>query len=106
MAFGDGQLWVADSGTHELFQIDPATGSLRRTLTLDVQPSALAVAGGAIWVAGYNTATVEELASGSGRVIGRVHVGNGPVVLAAAAGSLWVANGAPGSACGRGTRAY
>src|SRR5215470_8117442 len=54
IAYGAGRLWVADSSTRELFEIDPASGSLRRTLPLDLQPSALTVAGGALWVAGYN----------------------------------------------------
>ena len=66
IAFGDGRLWVADSVARELFEIDPATGSLRRTLSLDLQPSAIALAGGAIWVAGYNNATVEKLDPGLG----------------------------------------
>jgi YVTN family beta-propeller protein len=92
IAFGAGRLWVADPATDELFDIDPATGSLQRTLSLDLQPSALAVADGALWVAGYNDATVERLAPASGRMTGRVHVGDGPVALAFEAGSLWVAN--------------
>jgi YVTN family beta-propeller protein len=92
MAFGADRLWVADSGTRELFEIDPGSGSLRRTLSLDLQPSALALADGAIWVAGYNDATVEKIDPASGRAIGRVHVGTGPVALAFAAGALWVAN--------------
>ena len=87
-----GRLWVADSVARELFEIDPASGSLERTLPLDLQPSAIAVAGGAIWVAGYDDATVEKIDPASGRVIGRVHVGDGPAALAFDAGSLWVAN--------------
>ena len=70
MAFGADRLWVADSGTRELFEIDPGSGSLRRTLSLDLQPSALALADGAIWVAGYNDATVEKIDPASGRAIG------------------------------------
>ena len=92
IAFGDGRLWVADSVARELFEIDPATGSLRRTVSLDLQPGAIALAGGAIWVAGYNNATVEKLDPTSGRTLARVHVGDGPAALAFAAGSLWVAN--------------
>lgn len=52
IAYGAGRLWVADPGARELFEIDPATGSPQQTLSLDLQPSAIAVAGGAIWVAG------------------------------------------------------
>jgi ABC-type transport system substrate-binding protein len=92
ITYGVGRLWVADPAARELFEIDPAAGSLQRTLSLDLQPSAIAVAGGAIWVAGYNDATVDRLAPASGRVTGRVHVGNGPAALAFGGGSLWVAN--------------
>jgi YVTN family beta-propeller protein len=97
MAFGAGRLWVADSAARELFEIGPASGSLERTLPLDLQPSALVLADGAIWVAGYNNATVEEINPASGRVTGRVHVGNGPAALTFAAGALWVANSLDGT---------
>jgi len=92
IAYGDGRLWVADSVEHELFEIDPTTGSLQRTLSLDLQPSAVVIAGGTIWVAGYSNATVEKLDSTSGRVLARVRVGDGPAALALQDGSLWVAN--------------
>ena len=73
-------------GHPALFEVDTATGSLRRTLPLDLQPSALAAMDGALWVAGYDTGTIEKIDPASGRVTGRVHVGNGPVALAAQAG--------------------
>jgi YVTN family beta-propeller protein len=92
IAFGNGRLWVADSVARELFEIDPMTGSLERTLPLGLQPSAVTLGGGAIWVAGYSNATVDKIAPASGHVIGHVHVGNGPVALAFGDGSLWVAN--------------
>ena len=92
LAFGDGRLWVADAVTRRLFEIDPATGSLQRTLTLDEQPSAIMPGTGAVWVASYGGAAVEELDPTSGRTLARVHVGDGPTALALAAGSLWVAN--------------
>ena len=83
---------MADPVERELFEIDPTSGSLERTLSLDLQPSAIATGDGALWVAGYDNATVEKLDPASGRVIGRVHVGDGPAALAFAPGSLWVAN--------------
>ena len=92
VAYGAGGLWVADSSERELFEIDAATDSLKRTLSLDLQPSAIATGGGAVWVAGYGNSTVEKLDPDSGKVVGRVHVGDGPAALAFASGSLWVAN--------------
>jgi len=47
VAYGAGRLWAA-SPDRELFEIDPASGSPQRTIPLDVQPSALAVADGSI----------------------------------------------------------
>jgi DNA-binding beta-propeller fold protein YncE len=52
IAYGAGGLWVADSAADELFEIDPASGSPRRTFSLGLQPSAVVLADGAIWVAG------------------------------------------------------
>jgi streptogramin lyase len=92
IAVGAGRVWVADPAARQLAEIDPATGSLQRTLPVDLQPSAIVTAGQAIWVAGYDTATVEKLAPASGRVLARVRVGAGPAALAVGAGSLWVAN--------------
>jgi YVTN family beta-propeller protein len=92
IGFGLGRLWVADPAAQELFEVDPVNGSLERTLPLDVQPGALAIADGRVWVAGYDNATVEEIDPATGRVAGRVHVGDGPAALVFADGSLWVAN--------------
>ena len=92
IGYGAGWLWVADAAEHALFEIDPTTGVRQRTLSLDIQPSALVVADGTVWVAGYNTATVEQLDPASGRVLARIHVGDGPAALVFDDGSLWVAN--------------
>ena len=92
IAYGAGGLWVADSVEKALFEIDPNTDSLQRTLSLDLQPSAVLILGRAIWVAGYNDATLEKIDPQTGRVLAHVHVGDGPVTIAFAAGSLWVAN--------------
>jgi YVTN family beta-propeller protein len=92
LAYGAGTVWVADSVARRVFAIDAVSGSLRRTLSTDVRPSALAVAGGSLWIAGYDTGTIEKVDPASGRSVARVRVGGGPVALAVSAGSLWVAN--------------
>jgi YVTN family beta-propeller protein len=92
IGFGLGQLWVAGPAAHELFEIDPASGTLERMIPLDLQPGALAIGDGAVWVAGYDSATVERIDPTTGRVTGRARVGDGPAALVFAAGSLWVAN--------------
>ena len=90
--FAAGRLWVADSAEHELFEINPLNDTLERTVSLDLQPSAIAAGHGSIWIAGYLNATVERLDPTSGRVTGHVDVGDGPAALAFGADSLWVAN--------------
>jgi YVTN family beta-propeller protein len=92
ITYGADGVWAADPVERKLFEIDPTTGSLERTLSLDLQPSAIATGDGALWVVGYGDATVEKLNPASGRVIGRLRVGVGPAALAFGAGSLWVAN--------------
>ena len=79
------------------FEVDPTTGSLRRTLPLDLQPSALAAVNGALWVAGYDTGTIEKVDPASGRTVARVRVGDGPVAIAFSDDSLWVANNLDGT---------
>ncbi len=91
LAFGAGRLWIADSAALALHVIDPATGA-RRTVALDVRPSALAFGAGALWVAAYHSAEILKLSATSGRVLARLRVGNGPAALAFADGELWVAN--------------
>ena len=92
LAIGGDRLWVADSVARRLFELDLASGRLRRTVSLDLRPSAVAFAAGALWVAGYDSATVEKLDPVSGRTVGRVRVGSGPVAITVGFGSLWVAN--------------
>ncbi len=92
IAFGAGGLWVADPAARQLAEIDPATGSLARTLPVNLQPTAIAAVGQAIWVAGNGSPTVEELAAASGRVLAEIQVGGPPAALAVGAGSLWVAS--------------
>jgi YVTN family beta-propeller protein len=91
IAYGAGQVWVADPAARQLAEINPATGSLARTLPVNLQPSAIAAVGQAVWVGGNDSPTVERLAP-SGRVLARVGVGADPSALAVGAGSLWVAS--------------
>jgi YVTN family beta-propeller protein len=75
-----------------LIEIDPGTGEVRRTLTLDLQPTALAVGKEAIWVADYDAQTVAEIDPGSGQTVATIAVGKGPSALAVVDGAVWVAN--------------
>ena len=92
LAFDGGALWVADTTDDTLIEFDAATGVARRTLELDLRPTALAIGRGAIWVADYGAHSVAEIDLRSGRTLWTVSVGQGPVALAAGNGALWVAN--------------
>ena len=90
IAYGAGRLWVADAGDHALFEVDPTTGVRQRTVSLDIQPSAVVVADGAVWVAGY-TPPPSNGSTGIRTHAGAVHVGD-PAALVFDDGALWVAN--------------
>jgi YVTN family beta-propeller protein len=92
IAYGPAGLCVADSGDKALFEINPVSDLLKRTLSLDLQPSAVLLRGRTVWVTGYNDATLEKINAETGHVFARVRVGNGPASVAYAVGSLWVAN--------------
>ena len=97
VSFGGGSLWVADPTDQRLIQLDAQTGSVRRTLTLDLRPTTLAVGDGVIWVGDQTANLVEQIAANSGKTLSTTHVGNGPAALALGAGGVWVANGLDGT---------
>jgi ABC-type transport system substrate-binding protein len=65
---------------------------VRRTLTLDLVPTALAVHAGVIWVAGYDRGLLEQIESRSGEVVATIAVGQGPSAIAIGRDAVWVAN--------------
>ena len=92
MAYGDGGVWVADSTDQDLLELSPLSGSVLRTLPLDVHPTSIALAAGLIWVAAYSAGTVEGIDPQTGQAVGTVSVGNGPAAICFGGGYLWVAN--------------
>jgi YVTN family beta-propeller protein len=92
MAYGDGSLWVADSTDQSVLELSPLSGSVLATFSLDVQPTAIALANGLVWVAAYTAGTVEAIDPGTGQAVGTVNVGNGPSAITFSDGDLWVAN--------------
>jgi peptide/nickel transport system substrate-binding protein len=95
--FGGESLWVADPTDQRLIELEAKTGSVRRTLTLDLRPTTLAVGDGVIWVGDETANLVEQIAATSGKTLATTHVGNGPAALALGAGSVWVANALDGT---------
>ena len=95
LAFGagdDGALWVADATDRSLIEIDPASGAVRRTFALQVEPTALAIVTGTIWVAAYDANAVAEVDLRSGQTVATITVGNGPSAVAIDGNAVWVVN--------------
>lgn len=92
IAFGAGALWAADPTRRALVEIHPGSGSVGRTIALDLRPTAVAVGRGSVWVADYDANSLEELDPASGQVIGSAHTGGGPAAIAVGPGAVWVAN--------------
>ena len=92
LVFGGGELWVADGTDDSLIELNSLTGGVRRTVALDLNPTALAYGAGAIWAADYDGHSIAEVDPRSGRTLATINVGNGPVALAVGEGSLWVAS--------------
>lgn len=93
LAFGFGHLWVADTTDDTLLGFDPA-GTLRQTIQLDLDPTALAVGAHALWVAGQGDngeGLLERIDPHSGASI-PIRVGDGPVAAAVGDSAVWVAN--------------
>ena len=85
-------MWIADQADHSLVEIDPRTGSILYTITLDLAPTGLAAARGQIWAAGYAAGAVDQIDLASHQVVARPPVGQGPSAIVAGGGSIWVAN--------------
>src|SRR5262249_59623973 len=81
LAFADGRLWVADLTNNSLIEIDPGSGVQRRTITLPVQPTALAIDGRRMWVADYNQNTVAEIDLKTGGLPTSGPRGTGPAAV-------------------------
>jgi YVTN family beta-propeller protein len=92
LAFGLDRVWVADATDEALLALDPRTGALRRTIELNLHPTALALGAGAIWVADHNAGVVSEVDPRSGKPVATIRVGNGPTAIAVGDGAVWVAN--------------
>jgi hypothetical protein len=99
--FGFGSLWSASSGG-ELTQIDPASGEIVATLSLEVEPTGLAVGEGSVWVSGTSrgSPTVYRIDPSINEIVDRFQLPMKGVVtdqtgeVAVGAGSIWIGHGA------------
>ena len=50
VAYGNGSIWVANSGDGTVSRIDPATGRIAATISVGGSPNGIVAADGEIWV--------------------------------------------------------
>ena len=95
IAFGLDSLWLVDSETNSLLELDPDLIRLERPHTVGADPRSVAVAGDSVWITNYGDDTVKRLVfppQGSTPTIIDIDVGDGPVDVAVGEGAVWVVN--------------
>lgn len=95
VTFAQGAAWVANTVDGTVTRIDARTGA-SRSITVGVEPVALASDRGAVWVANRGSNNVVRLDVGAG-ALEPIAVGHEPSALAVGGGALWVANAADGT---------
>src|SRR5262249_44468385 len=65
VAWGDGSVWVANSGDGTVSRIDPHTDRVAATIRVGQSPQALVVTAGAVWVSVAASPAVQPSPSGS-----------------------------------------
>jgi YVTN family beta-propeller protein len=100
VAFGLGSLWLANRVTNTVIEIDPATHSYVRDITVGRAPSAVAAGFGSVWVTSFEDDTVSRIeVTGPGEPVTEepIGVGDGPVDVTVGEGGVWVANSLDGT---------
>jgi peptide/nickel transport system substrate-binding protein len=97
IAFGEGALWVANTGDDTVSRIDPGTRLVVQTIEVGNGPSGLATGFGSVWVANSGERTVSRINAASNRVVQSITVGNGATAVATGAGAVWVTNAIDGT---------
>jgi YVTN family beta-propeller protein len=100
IAFGLESLWIVDSATNSVIEVDPVVIRRQRSLPAGQDPRAVAVSADSLWVANFKDDTVTRLqilARGQTPVITQITVGAGPIDVAVGEGGVWVANSLDGT---------
>jgi YVTN family beta-propeller protein len=97
IAFGEGALWVANTGDDTVSRIDPDTRLVKQTIEVGNGPSGLAIDFGSVWVANSGERTVSRINAATNKVVQSITVGNGPTAVATGAGAVWVTNAIDGT---------
>jgi YVTN family beta-propeller protein len=97
MTFGAGSLWIADAFKGAVHRIDPASGTIVRTITLADGPSAMAFGHDSVWVANKTEDSVLRIRPETNSIVKAISVGVDPVALAVGPDAIWVANSGEGT---------
>ena len=92
LAYGGGSLWVADSDSRRVAQVDPGANKVAHRYDVGNVPRSLAFAGGVVWVASGVDGRIRGIDLERGGVTQSIPVGANPSAIAAGAGALWVAS--------------
>lgn len=90
IAVGDGEVWVAGTGSNTVIRIDLATRTVTREIDVGREPTGIAIADGSVWVTNRGDRTVTRISIATARVVDTVEVGNSPRAIAAGMGAVWV----------------
>jgi peptide/nickel transport system substrate-binding protein len=97
IAFGEGALWIANSGDDTVSQVDPETHAVIDTIDVGKVPTGIVVGADSVWVANSGERAVTRINPAARRVVDTIPVGNGPRAIAFGGGAVWVANSADGT---------
>lgn len=91
------ELWVLSGGTGIATQVDPATNSVVKEVSLPHPAAYGTLAYGSLWLVSYADSALMELDPSSGQILRTIEKSpgtplNDPVGITAAAGDLWVVN--------------
>jgi virginiamycin B lyase len=86
---GAGAVWVTDQQHDSVWQIDPRTKRVVRTIQVGNNPAGVAAGARSVWVASGD-GTVSRIDPSSGRVVATITVGGTPEGIAVGEGAVWV----------------
>src|SRR6516164_4769933 len=90
LAFDGEHIWVANSSSDTLSELEASTGSTINTIATGFSPSGVAFDGANIWVSEFGSNQVLKLQGSTGMVLGSFPAGNGPQALAFDGANIWV----------------
>jgi YVTN family beta-propeller protein len=85
-------VWVIINNENRVAQIDIATSTIIKYITVGNNPSAIALDTKYVWVANQSDNTVTQISIASGTVIRRITVGTNPRAISSDGMYVWVAN--------------